>query len=76
VNATSANYIIAIALLLAMPFFVVRRALRPHRTQENHHARLSARRRHVSADLSRDAAVGRLERRDRDLERIPSRREP
>jgi len=45
VNATSANYVVAIALLLAMPFFVFfRRALGPHRAKKNNDAGVLARR--------------------------------
>ena len=64
VHPTSANYIVAAALLLGMPLFVVFGALsRSHRPQEDHDGRLPDCRRVVSADLSRDAGCGRFERR-------------
>ncbi len=52
VNATSANYIVAIALLLAMPFFVVFGALSDRiGAQVDHDGGLSARRRLIHPDL-------------------------
>ena len=65
VNVTSATYIVAAALVLGMPLFVVlRRALRPHRPQEDHDGRLSHRGDLVPADLPRDAGRRRVGRRD------------
>ncbi len=68
VNGTSANYIVATALLLGMPLFVFFGALvGPHRPQAHHDGRLPHRGAVVPADLPRHAAGGRLERRDGDL---------
>ena len=54
VNATSANYIIAMRAAAGMPFFVVFGALeRPHRAQMDHHGRMSAGDDYLYSDLSR-----------------------
>ncbi len=68
VNGTSANYIVAVALLLGMPFFVVFGALSDRIGRKRiMMAGLPARGHLLPADLPGDAGGRRLERRDRHL---------
>ncbi len=69
VNARSAQYIIAIALLMAMPLFVVHGStFGSYRTQVDHDGGMFARGSVLHSDLRRDAACGGLECSDCDFQ--------